>query len=153
MLDELARHAHVDDADNSGAAVRAWLAAAAARCLVPNVTARPSFAQLADGDIRNAAHGIRRAFEFEPNVVAEGPGVSCFDGLVGEFAASLERRIDRGLPMTEDHWLVRGALLYYQGEYEDAMYALQAAKDAGDESRGRKALDRLIAEKLEMYAE
>lgn len=107
------------------------------------------FAHLADGNIRNAAHGIRRAFEFDPYIVEKGPGVHGFEGLVDEFAASLEKRVDRNLTMTEDHWFVRAALLYFQGEYTNAMYALESAKGAGDHSRGLKALDALIQEKIE----
>ena len=102
-----------------------------------------------NGDIRNAAHGIRRAFEFDPSVVAEGPGVSGFQSLVGSQLAELRRGIDKGYNITADHWTVNAALQYFAGDYEGAMYSAGSAKAAGDHSRGFKVLELLINEKVQ----
>jgi len=109
---------------------------------------------LAEGDIRNAAHGLRRAFEFDANAVSDGPGVIGFGDLVIDLSASVEAHIGRGSTggaggavVTADHWFVSSALLFFKGDYDGASYSLESAKSLGDRSIGLVELETMIEAK------
>lgn len=106
------------------------------------------FSALAKGDLRNGAHGIRRAFEFDADGVSDGPAVAEFDQLVAELRAGVEHRIETDGHVTSDHWFLSAAMAFYDRDYHNAKYAIDAAKNLGDSSRGCVALAQMIDGKI-----
>jgi len=106
------------------------------------------FSALATGDLRNAAHGVRRAFEFEPARVSDGPGTDGFAKLVAELRAGVEHRIENDRSLTADHWFLSAAMAFYDRDYDNAKYAVTAARNLGDDSRGLHELEKMIEGKI-----